>query len=126
MADVCRNRTGAGGVRPDEYAIRIAFVLRDVLLHPVDHASDVLGGLVPLQPLAGTALHVHAGHSVLHGPQHDVVVEGVALRYRLDLIARAARNVDQHWTLLPSFSEEKTSRTVRSSGKYLMLRSTLT
>src|ERR1700687_4892921 len=99
MADVCGNRAGAGRVRPDEHAIRIALVLRDVLLNPIDYASDVFGGLVPFQALASAALYVDAAHAVLHRPQHDVVVEGIAIGHRLDLIAGSARDVDQHRTL---------------------------
>jgi len=85
-------------VRPDEDAIRIALVLRDVLLYPLDHLADVFGRLVPFQALAAAALHIYASHAVLHGPQHDVVVKRVAIRHRLDLVARAAGDVDQDRT----------------------------
>ena len=37
MADVDAERPIAGRVRPDEHAVGISFVLRNVVLQPLDH-----------------------------------------------------------------------------------------
>ena len=82
-------------MRPDENAFGVALVLGDIGLNPLDQFADVAAAVIPGQALAAAALHVDSHHSVFHGPQHDVVVEGVAVGDLLDLIARASGDVDQ-------------------------------
>src|SRR5436190_23975561 len=90
-------------MRPDEQAIRIAFVLRDVLLDPVNGQRNIATAIVPVSR-SGMSLYEHAHHSILRGPPSDVVVKGVGLACLLfDLVAGAARDVDQHWTIAATF-----------------------
>ena len=56
--------TVACGMRPDEHAIGITFVFRNIRLQPLDHDRDVLA-LVSRTP---ASLHIYADHSVLGGP----------------------------------------------------------
>src|SRR5262249_20588061 len=105
MSRIRADGTIARRISPEKYAIRIALVLGDVRSNPFDNAADVLGRLVPSQTSTAEttpALHIHTGHSVFQGPEHDVVVESVAIRPRNDLVSATAGNVNQDWTIGPA------------------------
>src|SRR5262249_49182473 len=71
VTDVYTERSIAGGMRPYEHAVRIASVLRDVCLQPLDQRGDRLAAVVPI--LGRMTLHRYADHVVLHRPAPDVV-----------------------------------------------------
>ena len=92
MADVDAERAVARRVRPDDDVVRVAFVLRDVVVHPVDRHRQIAAAVVPV--LAGMTLHQDADHAVLRRPAADVVVEGVAFAdLLLELVTGAAGHV---------------------------------
>src|SRR4030095_11956736 len=74
-ADVSAEWSVAGGVRPYEHALRIAFVFRDVVFQPLNHRRHILPSWV-----AWVSLHRDADHIVLGGPTSDVIVERVPFR----------------------------------------------
>src|SRR4051812_41771724 len=85
-------------MRPDDHALGIALVLRDVLGEPIHRARDVASAVIPVAH-AGMPLHGDADHAVLRRPSADVVVERVGLaRLLFDLVAGAAGHVDEDRT----------------------------
>src|SRR5262249_31121240 len=75
MSNVDPQRPIARRVRPDKHPVRIALILRDVLLQPLNHFRDIPSAVVPVLP--GMPLHRDADHVVLHSPSADVVVKRV-------------------------------------------------
>ena len=70
-------------------------VFGNVRFHPLEHARNVLRAGVPTR--ASMPLHIHADHSVLGRPSHDVVVERVRfLILKLELVASASGNINQN------------------------------
>jgi hypothetical protein len=114
MADIGADGDVSGGLRPDENASGIPLVSSYVLVDPLNHPPDVFGGIVP--SLAGAALHVHTGHAVLHGPQHDVVVEGVAIGSALLLVACSSRHINQYGTRTAAFFRRKNIQNIFGIG----------
>src|SRR5581483_1942699 len=47
-ADIGAHRTVAGRLRPDEHPVRVALVLRNIRLYPLDHGRNIFGGIVPI------------------------------------------------------------------------------
>src|SRR5262249_50065038 len=94
MTDINSQWSIARRMRPDEHAVWISAVPRDIRLQPLNHRRYILAAVVPV--LARVALHGHADHVVLHGPSPDVVVKRIRLAVLLfDLVASAAGDVNQ-------------------------------
>src|SRR5579863_7531128 len=91
----------ASRLRPGEDTLWIPLVLGDIFVHPLHDEADILRRIVP--GFTGAALHVHADHAVLDGPDHDVVVEGLAVGAALLFVAGAAREIDQHRAVAATF-----------------------
>jgi hypothetical protein len=95
MSDVNTERTITGGMRPDKHPIRVAAILRDVCLQPLDHRRDVFAAVIPV--LTWMPLHRDSDHVVLYGPASDVVVERIGFAILLlDLVAGATRNINEN------------------------------
>src|SRR5678816_3135164 len=98
MTDVDAQRSVAGGMRPDDHAVRIASVLRDVLLQPVHCHRQIAPAVVPVG--GRMPLHNREDHPVLCRPASDVVVERVAFTdLLLDLVPTTARHEDEDWAI---------------------------
>src|SRR5262245_7562224 len=106
MSRIRADRSIPGGICPQKNTIRVALVLRNVRANPCDNAPDVLSRPIPSKSAAAqssAALHIHARHTVLQGPEHDVVVEGIAVLSGHALVTTASRYIDQHRSISAAF-----------------------
>src|SRR5689334_16187838 len=87
---------------PDEHAVGISFVLRDVVLEPLDHARNVAASVVPI--LSRMPLHGHGNHAVLDCPPPDIVVKRVTFPDLLfNFVAATTRHVNQNSAVVAAF-----------------------
>src|SRR6516162_2658022 len=98
MSCIGAHRPIAGGVCPEEDAVRISLILFDVLADPCHNQPDIFRRIIPNRtrgaPEPSTALHVDSDHAVFEGPEHDVVVERIAIGAVDFLVTGSARYID--------------------------------
>src|SRR5947207_1768097 len=98
MPDVNAKSAVTRRLGPDEHAVWIACIFRDVRFQPLDQRRHIPPAVVPVR--TGMTLHRNGHHVVLHSPASDVVVERVGLPILLlDFVAASAWKIDEDRTV---------------------------